>query len=574
MNDGRHMRFTIFALVFTVCLSQGCAGLLTGESSQDIHVPTQRLRQIEPMDLSAMTQPAETEQAPTGLSTRPATTQPASAPAELTLSLAQCRAITMENNLDLKVELINPSIAATSVGEEEARFESLFFANAAGAKTDSPGVTRGDDSQSDSVTADGGLEIPLRTGGTIVIDHPVSWTEAEGSGSDGAVSTADLSASISQPLLRNAGVRTNTHAIRIARYESQISEARTKLEVIRVLAAVDRVYWRLYAARRELEVRKQQYDLAQAQLDKARRRVSSGLAAEVEIVRAEAGLAERLEAIIIAENNVRDRQRELKRVLNKPGLGVGTPTILVPGTEPNPVNYRLDAQRLAEAALANRMEMLELELRIAADASTMDFARNQALPLLAVEYTYNINGAGETMDDAYDLLFDSSYQDYRLGLKLEIPVGNAAARSRLHRTILTRLQRLATREQRALQIQQEVYTVVDQLQAAWQRVLASRRRSVLAWRLLQAEQRQYELGLRTSTDVLDAQASYADALSAEVRALTDYQIAQIDIAFATGTLLGASRIQWEPIESPDNREGAATRQKVQAVDATQAVGSQ
>jgi len=46
--------------------------------------------------------------------------------------------------------------------------------------------------------------------------------------------------------------------------------------------------------------------------------------------------------------------------------------------------------------------------------------------------------------------------------------------------------------------------------------------------------------------VLDAAASLADAQLAEIRALADYQIAMVDIAFATGTLLGHAQIDWQP----------------------------
>ena len=125
---------------------------------------------------------------------------------------------------------------------------------------------------------------------------------------------SSLNLSISQPLLRNAGQWANTHSIRLAAYNRQIIGARTKLYVIMVLAAVDRVYWRLYAARRELEVREQQYDLAQVQLEQAQRLVDAGQRAQVEVIRAEAGVALQLEAIIVAENNLRDRERDLKRV--------------------------------------------------------------------------------------------------------------------------------------------------------------------------------------------------------------------------------------------------------------------
>ena len=61
-----------------------------------------------------------------------------------------------------------------------------------------------------------------------------------------------------------------------------------------------------------------------------------------------------------------------------------------------------------------------------------------------------------------------------------------------------------------------------------------------------AETRQFDLGLRTSTEVLDAQTKLADARSSEIAALTQYQIAQVDIAYATGNVLGATRVGWTP----------------------------
>jgi len=67
----------------------------------------------------------------------------------------------------------------------------------------------------------------------------------------------------------------------------------------------------------------------------------------------------------------------------------------------------------------------------------------------------------------------------------------------------------------------------------------------LAARTLAAEERQFDVGLRTSTDVLDASASLADAQSREVAALSSYQIALVDLAFATGTSLGAAGIRFE-----------------------------
>jgi outer membrane protein len=530
----------VVLLGLSLFLLAGCEQMPAGEKYYEIKIPPEKFRGIETLEL---TKAEESES--------PDVNEVKVPPEELELTLEQCRALAMENNLDLKVQLISPAIAAERVSEEEARFEAAFFSNINYSKTDMPGVSFLDEitgSQADRTRTDLGVQVPLRTGGTVTFDLADSRTKTNAEQINfNPYYGSGLSASISQPLLRNAGNRTNTYAIRIAEYERQITNARTKLEVTRIIASLDRVYWRLYAARKELDVRKKQYELAERLLGQARRFVDSGQRAQIEVIRAEAGVAQQLEAIIIAENSLRDRERELKRILNKTGLEMQTPTVLIPATKPDPTRYELAKQRLVATAFENRMEMLELELQITEDISTIDYMRNQTLPLVTLDYTYNISGLGETRDDSFDLLFDKRFEDHRLGLQLLIPLGNEAARSRLRQAFYQRRQRLATRDSRRALIEIEVLNAVDQLEANWQRILASRQNAILAGRLFEAEKRQFELGLRTSTDVLDTQTKFADAQSSEILALAEYQIALVDLGYATGTLLGAARIQWEPI---------------------------
>ena len=558
MNDHSfHRRRALVCLLALTGLSAAGCDVLRGWDCMDFDVKPERLREIQTLDLEAF------DHGPTGEPNAPATTQAAATrpaveppPKELQLPLEQCRALALEGNLDLKVQLLSPTLAAQSITEAEARFESLLVANAGYAKTDTPVSSDLRGSAVESCTITPGLRVPMRTGGTVAVDMPFSrlMTNNMFSTLDPSYD-ADLRLSLSQPLLRGAGFRTNTYGIRIARWQHAQSQALAKLEVIRVLAAADRVYWRLYAARQELRVRQGELDLAKAQLERARRQVQAGDKPEVEILRAQLGVAERREAIITAENLVRRRQRDLKRILQKPGMGMGSRTVVLPATPPSVARYRLDADRLVELAWSSRMELLELELQIAQDASTIDFERNGTLPLVALSYTYNINGLGPTRGDAFDLLFEKRFTDHQFGLQVEVPLGNEAARSRLRRAILQRLQRLATRQQRRALIEQEVRDAIDQLGANWHRVLASRGRVVLAQRNLAAEQRQFDQGLRTSTEVLDAQTRLRDAQSAEIRAVVEYQAAQVDLAVATGTLLGAARVRWDPVVPAEVRKG-------------------
>jgi outer membrane protein TolC len=521
----------------------GCrSGLFEGDGSK-WRADDAQLKRIDAMDHAAVsTAPAVSlEDAARKSLDEITVAEPPKDPVSLTI--ADVRAAALANNLELRTALVDPAIARANLSAEEAKFEGAFFASA---RRDDNSVfadlASGQATSSDSFEA--GFNLPLATGGEIQISSPVTrGADGISFGAPGEDWLAALSLSMSQPLLRGAGVATNTHSIRVAEWQGQIADARTKLEAIRVLANADKAYWNLYSAYRELDVRRAQYEVATKQLERARRRVTQGEAPEIEVIRAESGVGRTLEQIIVADSNLRIRQRALKRLMNRGDLPVSSATPLKPASDPNPMGLTLDGGVLSEQAVANRMEMLELELQLAIDSSEVDFRRNAALPLFVVDYGYNAQGPGIDVGDAYGAIGDAD--SFNVGLRAEIPLGNEAATSRVQAAILARVQRLATREARRQAIRTEVFDALDALTQSWQRILAARLETVLAARTLAAEERQFDVDLRTSTDVLDASASLADAQSREVAALASYQIALVDLAFATGTSLGAARIRFE-----------------------------
>ena len=538
-----------FLIVVVVVITPFLAGCDYSRWERGYPVSDSALRDVGALDLANVSKTPPTTQ-PTSQplpTTRPVESIVPAPPADVRLTIEECRQLALANNLDLKVELFNPTIAREAISQERARFESLFTASARYNITDQATASSLDNAQSKGLSTNVGVTVPLRTGGTIQLGLPINRFETNNSFSTlNPAYSSDLDASISQPLLRGAGLAVNSHGIRIATYQYQSTQAQTKLVVIRVLADVDRIYWRLYAARRELEVRKKEYDLAVAQLERARRQAKAGVVAEVDVIRAESGVADTVQSIITSETNVRNRQRELKQIINRPDVGLSGDTIVVPTSDPNALHYELDKDRLIQAGIDQRMEMLETEIQIATQTDNITFARNQMLPLVNLEYQYNISGLGKTLSSSFETLRSTRFQGHAVGLTVEVPLGNEAARSQLRLALASRLQALATKEQRALMIKKEILDALDQLEANWQSIIAAERRVILQARVVDLETRQFNRGLRTSTDVLDAQTKLADAQSAEILAITQYQIAQIDIAFASGNLLGSAGVQWAP----------------------------
>ena len=524
----------------------------------------ERLHEIDPLNLARSCRGASRSSVEEAAAESAAATLAGeeAPPETLELELAEVRAAALANGLDLKVELVSPSIARESVSEAQAAFEALLFGALEHRRSDSPPSSPGGVSQDTrSTSTDFGVQIPLRTGGTVTVDVPFSRyhdrTEYDDDSSDTSSSLipynpshqAGLSFSISQPLLRGAGVRANTHSIRVAKYQRDIADVRTKLAAIKILANADYAYWLLWVARKELAVRQEQYELAVQQLEAARKFKSSGGGAEIEITRADSGVAARLEAIIIADTVVRQYERELERIMHRSDLPLNSPTELIPATEPRPLRLDLDADALAEYAVTHRMETLELELQLALDASTIDFERNARLPELSLDYSYTLNGRGGRHGDAFRQVGDGSYAEHVLGLQAQIPLGNRAARSRWRRARLQQVQDFATRERREELVRQDIYDAVDALKQDWQRILAARQEVVLAGEAYEDEKKLFEVGGygRTSTDVLEAAARIGSAQLRELRALAAYEISQVEIATACGALLGQNGVVWEPI---------------------------
>jgi outer membrane protein TolC len=506
----------------------------------------ERLRHIDPIALDAfsLAPPVGIEQASEDLTED--ILEQTEPPEVIGLALADVRADALRHNLQLQVELVNPDLARADLDAEAAKFESTFTGSIRRTKLDGPVAVGTEGTQVTIDSIEGGLIVPLQTGGTLDVNLPLTKTETNNPFAllDPAYDV-DLRATLRQPLLRGAGIRVNTASILVARDQTRITDARTRLAAIRILSEADRAYWRLFAARAELEVRRRQYEIALEQVERSRRRVLAGEEAEVDILRARSAAGANIELIIVAEAETRRRQRDLKRIINRPDLPLDGPTRVELDTAPNPVGLDLDPDSLTEFALEHRMELFESELQLAIDALNIDVARNAALPALDADVTYNLNGLGGSAGDAFDSLGSTRFEDWILGLRAEIPIGNEFAEARLERALLQRVQTLADRSVLDTVIRQEVLDALDTMETSWQRIIAADLETVYTRETFEGETRQYEAGERTSTDVDDALNRAADAFARRARAIADYQIAQIDLAFATGTLLGHDAVRWE-----------------------------
>lgn len=480
------------------------------------------------------------------------------------LTIADVRARALRNNLSLKVVQFDPQIAQSVLGAERAKFDNIIYASLRRTRENRP-LTSGDivqlkaedasldgqlvklnkaEQQIDYLDGEAGIAIPLRTGGTVRVSTPFERKLTEGAlGTDEYRRATRFS--ISQPLLRNAGIKVNEASIRIADLDRQAVDASTRLQSIRVIALIDKAYWDLYAAWAELEVRQQQYELAARNLEMVRRKVQEGLVASIEASRAEIGVSDRIEALIMAKTRLQLSQRQLQFLLNDPQYTFEGHALIRPQSEPILVHYEFDRDRLVDSAMQGRLELLELELKLAADLNKIEYLQNQTLPLFTLDYSYGALSAGaNSLSQAYNSPFDNRFNDWSVGLRFELPMTNEVRRNQLQQAVQQRMQRLATKELQVLTVKREIHDGVDRAEQHWQRMIAARQQVMLAGVNYDGELKQFNEGLRNMTEVLEMLSRLGESQIKEIRALVDYQVALIDVAYTTGTLLGYGQIEF------------------------------
>ncbi len=464
------------------------------------------------------------------------------------LTLEEARAAALANNLDLKVQFVNPTIARQVISEAAGVFQPTFLLPWERQQIKPPpgNISFGTQVPATMDTLDPAVNVPLTTGGTFRLEGPITRDKIphfNGVDTTGAFS-------FSQPLLAGGGINPNTAGIQIAQVNYGIANTRAKLAAVQVLADVERAYWNLYQALGILEIAQTQLSIGKEQVRVAERLIEANIQSDVDRLRALTGLYPREVDLVAAQTNVKIAARNLRRIMLRPDLPVPSRRELRVVTPPTPLGLNLDRPSLVERGFQNRMDLAEFELDIVLEAVNIMFQGNAALPRLDATTRIALLGTGNSLGRSYETLFGNDYHQSTIGVSAVVPLPfgvNAAPAARRREAILRQLQDALSRDRIKVSIKQDVNNAVDRLEQTWQQILFARQGVLNATQAYEAELRLFKLGQRTSTDVLIAADRLALNQQNEVNAITNYQLARVDLAVATGTMLGLGQVEWGPV---------------------------
>ncbi len=243
--------------------------------------------------------------------TRP--TAPASAPgAEVPITLDEAVARSLERNLDIAVERLNPRTFDFSIAALAANYRPTVNSTVASRSVTTFTSTQtagGDMLITDTFTGNTGVSqnIPWG-GGSLTVGFNNNRIENSNLfATRNPTLNTTLNAAYVQPLLR--GFRTDNvrSQLVVSRLNQQISEITLRGTIVSTLASVRNAYWDLVFAIQAVEVAQRSLDLATKLVEDNRSRVEVGTMAPIDVVQAQAEEATRRQTVVQAQSEPSDR---------------------------------------------------------------------------------------------------------------------------------------------------------------------------------------------------------------------------------------------------------------------------
>jgi len=345
--------------------------------------------------------------------------------------------------------------------------------------------------------------------------------------------------------------------ISISRNNRRVSllEFRNTLE--KQLFTVEQTYWQLVQAEREVGI---QHDLLDLSLETYQilynRFVANLDVSRIQVSQANTFVEAQRAVLIRAQSRVSTLSDQLKRLMNDPDFPAAGAVVILPADSPitDPIDFQL--QELIDTALEFRPELGQQILRIRTAEITQEVARNNLLPQLNFTGSLSLQGVGLDVGDA--LKSQRQWDDISssIGLELEVPIGNRAARAIYRRVELQRFQAIEQFHGLVDTVQVDVKSALREVNTSWEEILQRRKSRFAAQDTLLGIQQRVEADEPLTPEFvqlqLDAQERLARAAAEEAAAITLYNIAIAQLEQAKGTLLRYNNVVMaeEPLPNP------------------------
>lgn len=502
------------------------------------------------------------------------------------LSLKEAIALALENNNDIEVTRQNVRIAEFDLRAANGFYEPRLAGQTYFERATTPNVSifsNNPTTTNNSIVGNIGLQGNLRRFGTsysasvnrqdVRTNNPISILSPQ--------TNTSFNLSLTQPLFRGRSFDQPRRTIEIAKRNLSLTDTQFRQKSIEIIANVQRAYWDLVFALRNLQVQRDGVRDAKAQLEHNRRLVEEGqlapidiVAAETQVANIEQGVYEALEAVNRAENNLKNLIANSKNdaIWNESIVPTDSVDLDAPRTT-LPEAYNLALQNRPEIEVNNtQKEINQLDQK---------YYRDQTRPQIDLTASYTTSGVGGSQNPNFSSPFTltcqpsdtdclerlrqlqlqqqqqlanltgssltdlvaNRYPTFRVGVTFNLPLQNQTAKANLGKSLVQSEQIQTQRKQLEQAIQVDVRNALQAIRTAEARLRSAAISRENSQKQYESEQRKLDAGQSDIYKVLERQTALMNARSNELRAQTELNKAIADLQRATGNSLKANDVE-------------------------------
>ncbi len=342
--------------------------------------------------------------------------------------------------------------------------------------------------------------------------------------------TSAIAADVTQPLFDIAAF-TGLKASTAGREYYKLSTRQTEEEVI---SQVAQSYYRILANREQIKVQDTNIVRLTRLVKATQGQFDNGLARKIDLNRIQVSLTNAETQRTQALNQIAIQTNQLKVL-----MGVAINTNLTPA-EPSLREIENKATQYVPADnfdLQNRTEMQVLNTQIKLGLLQKRATQAENYPKLSAFFNYNQNALSNNLGNLYSGGDHVGYGVGSFGIRLNIPIFDGfSRRARAAQNQIAVNEAEKRREATALSLTAGFQNARIQMSNSISSIKAQKQNVTLAEDVYAASQANYNLGLATLTDLLDAQNSFITSQNSYTQALLDYKLAEIESIRSAGNI--------------------------------------
>jgi outer membrane protein len=472
------------------------------------------------------------------------------------LSVDDAVRLAAENNLGIQIARYDPQIEDLNIAQARASYVPSVTSTLQSSSRTQPNqnflagaVTASDDTFASS----NGFAANLPWGGTYDIGLDSSRFQSNNfSSTYNPQLRSSFSARVTQPLFRNFKIDGIRQQLLVGQKNREIADVQLRESLTALSRNVKNAYWNLAYQIASLAVARQSLELAQESLRNTRSRIEIGTIPPIDEIADQAEVAQRQEAVIVAEAQIATSEDTLRAMIYNPSSPDFWSIRIQPDQLPAFAPVVVDLGAAIARALDRRSDLERARKSLEVSDVNLRYQRNQTLPDVTAVFDYGLAGVGGTQIErgpgpfgpgtgdpigfiqrsfgsVLGDVFANDYPSWTAAVNISYPIGRSQQEAALARTRLLRTQTQTQLRNQQLQVETEVRQRARQAQTNQQRVQSTRVSRELADRRLEAEQRKLAAGTSTNFLVFQAQRDLAVARNNELRAILDYNQSLVDL---------------------------------------------